>query len=110
MVISTIDFINRESSAGAAVTVLSLTRLIEKAAILWSSNHITVKRTESYHGKTEWAFGGLKVCVLIYLVECPSLGLVLTSHFTCFTCAESNCRINACKLRRLKQLNSADLN
>ncbi len=62
MVISTMDFINKESTAGATLSVLSLTRLIEKAAILRNSNHNTVKRPKSFHGETDRAFRGLK-CV-----------------------------------------------
>ena len=32
------------SSAGETLSVLSLIRLTEKAAILWNTNHITVNR------------------------------------------------------------------
>ena len=48
MVISTMVFINSEFSAGEAVSVLSLTRLIEKAAILCGKNCIIVNRDERH--------------------------------------------------------------
>ena len=40
MVMSTMESINRSFSAGEALSVLSLTRLIEKAAILRNRNRV----------------------------------------------------------------------
>ena len=44
MVMSTIESIKRASSDGEALSVLSLIRLIEKAAILRNINRLTINR------------------------------------------------------------------